>query len=79
MMNNADMPASPSKSVSNTGSPYYNALLSDGLTKREHFAGMVIQGICANRDYITEDWKEIIAKEAVYMADALLAELEKAQ
>jgi hypothetical protein len=44
----------------------------EGLTKREYFAGMAMQGM-AMSDLKFED----MAHDAVKMADALLAELEK--
>lgn len=51
------------------------AILKDyGLTKREHFAGLALQGLIAK--YGTEFQKEH-AHESVYMADQLIAELNK--
>lgn len=52
------------------------------LTKREHFAGLAMQGILAGIHSATSGawhgWSEgDFAKEAVTMADALLKELEK--
>ena len=43
-----------------------------GLTKREYFAGLAMQGMSSS-DLTYED----IAHDAVKMADALLAELDK--
>ena len=43
-----------------------------GLTKREYFAGLAMQGMAAS-DLTYED----IAHDSVKMADALLAELDK--
>jgi hypothetical protein len=34
---NADTPAMPAKSISNTGHPYFTEIPSNGLTKREQF------------------------------------------
>jgi hypothetical protein len=45
-----------------------------GLTKREYFAGLAMQGM-AMSDLKFED----MAHDAVKMADALLAELEKTE
>lgn len=45
-----------------------------GLTKREYFAGLAMQGM-ASSDLTYED----IAHDAVKMADALLAELNKSK
>ena len=67
-MKNSHMPANP----------IHKDDLSDftGLTKREAFAMAAMQGLCASKYYITEDWKEIIAKESVIIADALLSKLD---
>ena len=47
-----------------------------GLTKREYFAAMALQGFTANTHSIK--WlPEEIAKDAVTHADALIAELAK--
>jgi hypothetical protein len=46
----------------------------EGLTKREYFAGLAMQGM-AMSDLKFED----IAHDAVKMADAVLAELEKTE
>lgn len=46
--------------------------LPTGLTKREYFAGLAMQGM-ASSDLTYED----IAHDAVKMADALLKELDK--
>lgn len=45
-----------------------------GLTKREHFAGLAMQGIVAGN--VTHGFRDA-AKYAVTLADALLKELEK--
>ena len=45
-----------------------------GLTKREYFAAMTMQGILSGQNY---HFQHEIADSAVYMADALLAELNK--
>lgn len=42
-----------------------------GLTKREYFAGLAMQGLLANGDYTG------VESAAVVKADALLKELEK--
>lgn len=50
--------------------------IQTGLTKREYFAGLAMQGL-ASGGKITpnKDGAEYIAKHAVSMADALLKEL----
>ena len=52
----------------NNGESIYSA----GLTKREYFAGLAMQGMAAS-DLTYED----IAHDSVKMADAILAELDK--
>ncbi|AHK11809.1 hypothetical protein S349_19 [Shewanella sp. phage 3/49] len=67
-MKNADMPSMPVMDESDIHGQHY------GLTKREHFAAMAMQGLCSHSgDYhLAED----IAYDAVMYADALLKELE---
>lgn len=62
-MNNSDAPAYPDN---------WDAKLP-GLTKREYFAAMAMQGFCANRTVPTC----LVAERSVIQADALLKELEK--
>jgi len=60
---------------------------SAGLTKREYFAGLFAAQICAGtaaqmvagRDlrYDQTNWAEVVAKNAVEFADALLNELDQ--
>jgi len=58
-----------------------NYTVAIGLTKREYFAAMAMQGICASP--FAPDIKNVSqamasdVKNAVKMADALLAELKK--
>ena len=84
-MKNSDMPAMPS--VQTTEQYEYNGIqyvqskdYFEGLTKREHFAGLVMQGMLANKliiDEVPQNSMEWIAEKAVCLADALLAEIEK--
>jgi hypothetical protein len=71
-MNNADMPAMPSLIE-------WQADFRSGLTKREHFAGLAMQGLGVNmgRNGIVNIEKLAVA--AVEAADALLAKLDKVQ
>ena len=58
----------------------FRQTVSYGLTKREYFAGIVLQGIMANpktSDEADNMTPEIIAKSSIIMADALLEELAK--
>jgi hypothetical protein len=84
-MKNADMPAMPMP-LSANGSVWTADDLGNGyaeqfrpafgLTKREHFAGLLAQGIAIDMLSRGES-KEFIAQEAISLADALLAALEK--
>lgn len=70
-MNNGDNPASPTPFIPE-GARYDN---ENGLTKREQFAAMAMQGILANSASSTSN--ENYADIAVSLADALLLELAK--
>jgi hypothetical protein len=48
-----------------------------GLTKREYFAGLAMQGICANPSDGNFTDREHAMETAVAVADTLLAALEK--
>ncbi len=48
----------------------------NGLSKREHFAGLVMQGICANPQQCALSHMEI-AEYSVEIADALIHALNK--
>jgi hypothetical protein len=52
--------------------------MTTGLTKREHFAGLAMQGIMANQScYTLKDNQK--AEYAIIMADLLIAELNRTQ
>lgn len=73
-MENKDLPAFASTALSE-----HNSYHQEGLTKREHFAGLALLGI-DKKDYkvrFGSNWAEIAATDAVKLADALLIELEK--
>lgn len=48
---------------------------SPGLTKREHFAGLALQGLCANSRLST--YPDILISIAVQMADHLINQLNQ--
>lgn len=52
---------------------------SMGLTKREYFAAMALQGICANShiDVVNESTADKAAIDSVEAADALIEELNR--
>ena len=76
-MNNADMPARPIFNSEGfpTSDGYLDERLAQGLTKREHFAGLAMQSLINGGEsrFVT------IAKSSLKAADALLAELDKVQ
>lgn len=85
-MRNADMPASPSGLVqkrrvnqNDPGSDFAVMSFSEpknaGLTKREYFAGLAMQGLLTNPGQLETDTANQSAL-AVEHADALLSELE---
>ena len=60
-----------------SSTPYQGAIPSqDGLTKREYFAAMALQGICCNVDNFGNSEYEL-ARAAVTMADELIKALNK--
>ena len=76
---NKDMPAMPCNDIEVkdddwevTGEIIY--VKSNGLTKREYFAAMAMQGIMHTREYQS---MPAIAIDAVMAADALIEELSK--
>lgn len=83
MKKNADLPASPCgqkwKQQNQYGGDYVECSrgpLYGGLTKREHFAAMAMQGILASRVDVDPMSTANVARVAVFAADALLAKLE---
>ena len=78
-MNNPDMPAMPLTGdayIDLNGTSHCEGAIQDGmgLTKREHFAGLVMQGLVGLKGSDCSD-SDITAKQCVRMADALLKEL----
>ena len=81
-MNNADMPASPTSP--NDSDPEWAAARSGGLTKREYFAGLAMQGLCSNSHLATPgsisvDVVDVITDSAIKHADRLLKKLNKGE
>jgi hypothetical protein len=74
-MTNPNDPATPTIEhiTGNYGDTHVNTYF--GLTKREYFAAMALQGLLVeNSSSINADWTP---KQAVKMADALIEELNK--
>lgn len=89
-MKNGDKPIAPLKGVG--GALYVDDKMAAsfidsakpliGLTKREYFAAMAMQGLCANPKYFDgsqEGCMDILPDDAVRLADTLLSELEKTE
>lgn len=72
-MTNSEQPINPISNEDN----YENTTYLRGLTKREYFAGLAMQGMLANGygDFKTE-FNDYIAKLAIEQADELLKQLE---
>jgi hypothetical protein len=86
-MDNKDMPAMPvsvetRQYEDSTGCTRVEAVeFYDGLTKHEHFAGLAMQAILSNScliDNLTPGSVDWLVKKADIVADAQLAELDKA-
>jgi len=75
-MSNANEPAFPHYALDNHGNPL--GPTSRGLTKRELFAAMAMQGYKANND-VDFSSDEAMARRCVECADALLEELDLTQ
>lgn len=73
---NADKPAMPLQIKGHGNDTFSMPILSKymGVTKREYFAAMAMQGLLAQNGY---DRFDSLAIDAVRQADALLEELEK--
>lgn len=80
------MKTNPNDSAFATQPPSSNGLSGEeyqlnygqaGLTKREYFAAMAMQGILANLHNYSFEHDSEIAKSAIYKADALITELNK--
>ncbi len=79
-MKNANMPVSPMLNEHGCPQHHSSVLLQEGqvtgLTKRELFAAMAMQGFLSNKGHATHFNPEDDAKYCIRIADALLAELE---
>jgi hypothetical protein len=74
-MSNANRPAFP-LATEELSDRHQNGIdIEHGLTKREYFAGMALQGLLSNPERVGSI-KEA-TKAAIWFADALIAELEK--
>ena len=72
-MDNGNMPAMPINfEYFKNGDSFRE--ISNGLTKREHFAGLAMQGLLASGDFADVSYTAV---ESVKQADALLKALEE--
>ena len=84
-MNNGDSPIypDPMRGSEQTFSNQEPHTLPIGLTKREYFSAMAMQGICSkpndDKYHVNEGWlhAETVAQNAIKIADELLKQLEK--
>lgn len=78
-MNNGEKPAMPTNWLNEKSG---NVEFNNGLTKREYFAAMALQGMLANSDATMETIKnrsnpiDVFPIQAVEMADELLKQLD---
>jgi hypothetical protein len=80
-MNNSDMPAMPNTNPETYPTPC-PINYGYGLTKREHFIGIAMQGILSNScliDNLTPGSVDWVVAKAIILADAQLAQLEKSK
>ena len=75
-MNNSDMPAMPS-GIEQTQHLRGERPLFTGLSKREHFAGLAMQGLLVNMGRNECNNEIDVVNAAIYCADQLLKELDK--
>lgn len=74
-MKNADQPIHPIENIIEFGDGHKEKRMYIGLSKREYFAAMAMQGICANSAIRSDNTS--ITKVSVSLADELLKQLEK--
>lgn len=76
-MKNGDIPITPI-TIFDSGENSLSSITHLGLTKREHFASLALQGILAhpNISFGTDSDKRLLIRHAVKYADGLLKELE---
>lgn len=80
-MENKDTPAFPVLEMQSIGGKQFLDCTAPGLTKREYFAVMAMQGICAS-EYpkdMPQSFADWAAEMATCCADALIEELSKPQ
>ena len=81
-MNNGNMPANSTNVTIDEYEGTFNCSvnkLMTGITKREYFAGLALQGMSSHPEFYSHnnEFAEDIAMNCVMFADALLKELDK--
>ena len=85
-MNNADKPIYPTTSQKINETEFFEYNLPNkekqysGLTKREHFAGLAMQGLLSSFIHNAENGfygKDVVVSTAIEYADELLKQLEE--
>jgi hypothetical protein len=80
MKTNPNHPSTPIANIHGSPSLFSYVTQSEemtiGLTKREYFAGLIMQGLVSKYG---NDYQPNHPTEAVYMADALISELNRTQ
>lgn len=77
IMKNGNESIYPSEKLVDGGHPMLDnvKVKTKGLTKREYFAGLAMQGLLAKEGVWSSD--EILAQRSIEIADELLKQLEK--
>ena len=81
-MKNADKPIHPSsikESYDLMGHEMFRTVNNKGLTKREYFAGLFLQGLLSNSYFPTVATIEEFPQKAISIADSFLKQLETTQ
>ena len=80
-MKNADMPAMPQSGTVDSSGDWASSKEwgGVGLTKREHFAAMAMQGLISTPDIFADCSDSDIAKWSIEQADALLKALDESE
>ena len=84
-MKNADKPINPLKRANNAfydekDESFINRIKPlIGLTKREYFAGLAMQGLCSNQEFLKNlnGDPNLIAQACIEIVDELLKQLEE--
>lgn len=61
------------------GNEYDHGQFNPGLTKREHYAGLALQGLLANPKHLEWGTRAWLANISVYMADELILALNRTE